>query len=143
MKENTDTLIHTIITYTKLLKQSDTPSVATWQPAFIERCIDWCVFIESELTVLKEDEVAYVLQRAKDQSPLPIPPLSTLLDALHSLFKLLLQNVYMSHTLYLYILEHYQFLTHPESDILIKDLTSISRKIATENILKLMLDELK
>lgn len=117
-----DQLVNTIITYAELLSQSKTPCVATWKPFFISTCTDWCLYIETELAVLSNEETNYVLQLVQKKKGLhEIPPLSVLLDALHTLFYTLIQNVYLSNTFYLYLMKNYRFLTMPEeNDILQK-----------------------
>lgn len=113
-------LVTTIITFTELLKQAKSPCVATWKPFFITTCTDWCLYIETELSVLSQEECTQVYQLAQEKSKLPIPPLSELLDALHVFFHTMLENVFTSNSLYLYIMKNYRFLTIPEKDILIQ-----------------------
>ncbi|KAG0746142.1 hypothetical protein G6F16_007028 [Rhizopus arrhizus] len=122
--------------------KAKTPSVATWQPHFITQCIDWCVYIETELALLSEQECEQILALTQQQTLDTIPTLTELLDALHCFFQLLLQNTFLSNSLYFYIMKNYQFLTIPENDILVKDLTNLAQEAATKNILKEMLDEL-
>lgn len=111
-------LVTTIITLTELLDQAKSPCVATWKPFFITTCTDWCVYIETELSILSDEECLSVCQLAQTKCKLPIPPLSDLLDALHVFFHTLLENIFTSNSLYLHIMKNYQFLTIPQDDIL-------------------------
>ncbi|KAL9556310.1 hypothetical protein MBANPS3_001929 [Mucor bainieri] len=140
---NNDALVNTVVSYAELLNQSKSDAVKNWDVDFIQRSVDQCVFIETELSLLQSQECADVQATAHRQSSLDIPSVQTLLNALHKFFKTLLQNVYLDNDVYLYILRHYRFLTKlDEDEILLKDLTELAQKSATENILRDMLDEL-
>ncbi|KAL0145133.1 hypothetical protein V8B55DRAFT_1458787 [Mucor lusitanicus] len=138
-----DALVNTVVSYAELLNQSKSDAVKNWDVGFIQGSVDQCVFIETELGLLPLQECADVQTTAHHQSGLDIPSVHTLLNALHEFFRALLQNVFLSNDVYLYVLRHYRFLTKPdETDILLKDLTELARKSATDNILRDMLDEL-
>lgn len=126
-------LVTAIVTFADVLQQAKTPCVATWKPFFITTCTDWCIYIETELSVQTEKECLQLCQLAQTKSKPPIPPLSDLLDAMHVFFHTLLENVYTSNSLYLYIMKNYRFLPIPKKDILIK----VKKKIhAAAKVLK-------
>jgi hypothetical protein len=121
-----DDLVNTIITFTQLLTEAKTPCVATWKPFFMSTCTDWCLYIETELALLSEAETERVIKLAHEKSQLEIPPSSVLLDALHTFFHTLIENVYTSNSLYLYIMKNYQFLTMPEGkDIILQKVIKV------------------
>lgn len=117
---NNDELVKSIVNYIELLNLAKTPCVAVWRPFFITKCIDWCLFIETELSILTNEECLQVCQLVEERVNQPVPPISQLLDALHFFFYTLLKNVFLSNSLYLHIMNHYHFLTIPDPDILIK-----------------------
>lgn len=135
-------LVNAILTFAKLLKEAQTPSVATWQPHFIKQSTDWCLFIETELTLLPDEECEQLLTLTQQQTKDPLPSTNDLLDALHVFFKLLLQNIYMSNALYFHVLKNYRFLTIQENDVLVKDMASLAHETSSKNILKDMLEDL-
>ncbi|EPB86906.1 hypothetical protein HMPREF1544_06332 [Mucor circinelloides 1006PhL] len=140
---NNDALVNTIISFTELLNQSKSDAVKNWDIDFIQKSADQCVFIETELSLLQLQECAHLQAKAHDQSGLDIPSVHTLFNALHEFFKTLLQSVFLSNDVYLYVMRNYRFLTEPdENEILLKDLTELAQKSATDNILRDMLDEL-
>ncbi|KAI8643114.1 hypothetical protein BD408DRAFT_431675 [Parasitella parasitica] len=136
-------LLKTIISFTELLEQSKLDVVKNWDVEFIQKSADRCVYIETELSLLQPQECRELQDRAHHQSGYIIPSADELSHALHRFFKELLQNVFLSNDLYLYIIKNYRFLSLPdEQDILLKDLTELAQKVAASNILHDMLEEL-
>lgn len=118
---NNDALVNTVVSYAELLNQSKSDAVKNWDVDFVQRSVDQCVFIETEFSLLQLQECANVQATAHQQSGLNIPSAHILLDALHEFFKTLLQNVFLSNDVYLYLLRHYRFLVKPdENEILLK-----------------------
>lgn len=111
-----ETLVNTVISFTELLDQSKTDVVKNWDIEFIQKSVDRCIFIETELSLLQPQECENIQSIAQHQSEYKIPPLNELLDALHEFFKELLQNVFLSNDLYLYIMKNYRFLAMPEEN---------------------------
>lgn len=109
-------LVNIIISFTELLDQSKTDAVKNWDIEFIQKSVDRCIFVETELSLLQPQECENLRSRAHHQSGYNIPLLNELLDALHEFFRELLQNVFLSNDLYLYIMKNYRFLTMPEED---------------------------
>ncbi|KAI8083639.1 hypothetical protein BDF21DRAFT_492567 [Thamnidium elegans] len=139
---NNNQLVTNIINYIELLNLSKTPCVAVWRPFFITKCIDWCLSIETELSVLSSEECLQVCRQAEENCKQPVPSVSQLLDALHFFFYTLLKNQFLSNSLYLHIIKNYRFLTIPDEDILIKDISELSTNAATDNILHDIIHEL-
>ncbi|KAI7899989.1 uncharacterized protein BX663DRAFT_554440 [Cokeromyces recurvatus] len=137
-------LVKTIIEYTNLLKTTKTKDISNWNVEFIKQCTNWCIYLETELSVLTEEERERIRQLAvasKEQEE--IPSISVLLNAMHEFYYLLIQSIFLSNSVYLYVMKHYRFLTNTkETDILSKDLTQLSRKAATHNVLGQILKEI-
>ncbi|CAO3612664.1 unnamed protein product [Cunninghamella blakesleeana] len=98
--------------------------------------------IESELAILSNQDIQQCQTRAQQtlttEWQLSLPPLTTLLDALHQLYLCLIQNIYLSQEVYSYLLSTYQFLNASDSSIrenLTQDLTILANNSATYNIL--------
>lgn len=113
-------LVNAILTFNQLLKEARQPNVASWQPLFITQCTDWCIFIETELASLSNEERQNIRTRAQQDTKDILPSINQLLDAHHYFFKVLLRNVFLSNDTYLYIMKNYRFLNQPEQDVLMK-----------------------
>ena len=104
-------LVTAIATYSQLLQEASTPRVATWKPFFIERCTQWCMYIEAELLSLSDQEVDQHRNAAKEQSNhARVPEISELLNAEYLLYKTLIKNIYLSNEMYWTVISTYEFL---------------------------------
>jgi hypothetical protein len=129
--------------YAELLTQAQTPHVATWNSFFIKKCSEWCLSMEAELLLLSNEECESVREQAHQKTKSTIPPLDQLLDSMHVFFKTLLDNMFTSNNLYLYIMKNYHFLSVPEETVLMDDMVELSNNAATQNILATMLETLE
>jgi hypothetical protein len=86
--------------------------VADWDARFVDRCVAWCVYIETELSLLSESDLLLHQQQAQHEldNAIAVPSVSVLLDALHQFYLTLVANFSVSHDLYRYLLSTYQFL---------------------------------
>ncbi|KAI9021742.1 hypothetical protein CLU79DRAFT_887759 [Phycomyces nitens] len=125
-----------IVNYSRVLKEASTSRVAFWNPSFLERCSEWCLFIETELMLYSKDlrEKCHDLASKKTDS---IPSLLVLLDAQHQLYKTLLVNEYVDDDLYMFITKTYNFssTTDHSPDMLTEDLSNLAQTAATLEVL--------
>ncbi|KAI8969057.1 hypothetical protein BDF20DRAFT_892996 [Mycotypha africana] len=129
--------------YSTVVHMAKTDQVAVWDVEFIKECMHWCIFIETEMSVLTEEQREATIKRAKRHhlhTDMATP--EQLLDALHHFFYLLLDNTHLNNQVYLFIIKNYQFLNKPDQQGLCKDLTDLARQSATTNILEAILREL-
>ncbi|OAD70734.1 hypothetical protein PHYBLDRAFT_170825 [Phycomyces blakesleeanus NRRL 1555(-)] len=115
-------LITAIVNYCRVLDEASTPRVKLWNHSFLEKCSEWCLFIETELMIHSKDtrEKCYQLASKKIEY---VPSLLHLLDAQHQLYKTLLINEHVTLDLYYFIMKTYDFLNaagQPRPDILTK-----------------------
>ncbi|KAI9261084.1 hypothetical protein BY458DRAFT_557464 [Sporodiniella umbellata] len=134
-------MVHAILTFSKLLKEAKTSSAATWQIENIKQSNDWCIYIETELASLEEQQRQDHFQFAQQKADSPLPSLDQLLQASHCFFQSLLQNPYISNSLYLYVVRNYRFLTPTDKEILVKDLVELAQVSVSKNILRDILKE--
>lgn len=149
--------------YIKVLEEARSPGIASWKPAFLERCSEWCLFIEAELLSLGPKEAEACL------ADCPCEP-ALLRDAQRVLFRAILGNVYAPQDLYWSVLSNYTFLSHTEDretlllnvwiyiymyiymycyapihthwDHIMQDLSDMAREAAGVHLLQDMKDEL-
>lgn len=102
-----DTLVDAIVNYSQLYHDAKKPVVATWRPYFIERCANWCVYIETELLAMSDVQAEACRQKAIELSSATIPELSTLMDALRHFCTTLLGNAFVNNELYWMVMSTY------------------------------------
>lgn len=111
---NPSPIVSALVNYTRVLQEAQSPRAALWQSQFIDQCVEWCLYIETELAILSEPQRVSHMKEAQDQLDkdyqLALPPVSLLLNALHHFYISLIGNKNVSHDLYRYLLSTYQFL---------------------------------
>ncbi|KAI9499604.1 hypothetical protein BDB00DRAFT_924278 [Zychaea mexicana] len=144
MNEN---LVTAIATYSQILEEAMTPRVATWKPFFIERCTQWCMYIETELLALSDQECDEHRQAAETQCDnARVPELPELLDAEHQLNSRLIKNIYLSNEMYWTVISTYEFLALASSsrqETLIQDVAQNAHEAATIDVLDIMISTLR
>ncbi|ORX62031.1 hypothetical protein DM01DRAFT_1331488 [Hesseltinella vesiculosa] len=139
-----DALVPSMLNYAVVIFEAQSPRVSTWQPHFIDRCVEWCLLIESELAVLDDqlsvEAMTQAQQRLVQTHPnLSIPSLDILLDAAHQFYRALIENVYTNDQVYVYLTKTYQFFTSRYTDgkdNLIDDLVSMAQQATHYTVLE-------
>ncbi|KAI8330986.1 hypothetical protein BC941DRAFT_475157 [Chlamydoabsidia padenii] len=136
-------LVSSLVNYTRVLLEARSPRIAHWDVCFVDSCAEWCVYVETELSLLSENDLVTCQQQAQTQldvEDLVLPSVSVLLDAWHQFYMTLIFNIHVSQDLYKYLLSTYLFVTGGTSarENVVKDLTMMARDVATCNALKEM-----
>ncbi|KAG2222025.1 hypothetical protein INT45_003670 [Circinella minor] len=140
-------LVTAIATYSQILQEASTPHVAIWKPFFIERCTQWCMYIEAELLSLSDQEVDQHRNAAKEQNNhTRVPEISDLLNAEYLLYKTLIKNIYLSNEMYWTVISTYEFLalaSTSRQETLIQDIAQNAQEAATIDVLNIMTSTLQ
>lgn len=109
---NSSPLVSALVNYARVLQEAQSPRVADWDARFVDSCVAWCVYIETELSLLSKNDLLLHQQQAQHEldNSIPVPSLTILLDAWHQFYLTLVANCFVSHDLYRYLLSTYRFL---------------------------------
>ncbi|SAM00281.1 hypothetical protein [Absidia glauca] len=137
---NSSPLVSALVNYTRVLQEARSPRVADWDARFVDRCVAWCVYIETELSLLSESDLLLHQQQAQHEldNAIAVPSVSILMDALHQFYLTLVANYCVSQDLYRYLLSTYRFLNGDGDRLrenVVEDLSRLARKVATHNVL--------
>lgn len=105
-----DRLCYAISDYSQLLAEAATPRVEDWPSFVLNNCAKYCLYIETELLTLSEEEAETCRVKAASLCKSPIPSLDDLRHALRYLYLTLINNVYLPNELYWMICSTYEFL---------------------------------
>ncbi|KAI7864074.1 hypothetical protein BDF14DRAFT_1272848 [Spinellus fusiger] len=101
-----ESLISAIVNYSRVIEEASSPRVASWHPVFLDHCLAWCLYIETELAVLPTEKREQCYQQAGERW-LCVPPLAQLFNARYSLYEVLISNSWVSHDLFIFITKTY------------------------------------
>ncbi|ORZ16340.1 hypothetical protein BCR42DRAFT_451301 [Absidia repens] len=138
---NTSPIVFAMINYARVLHEAQSPQAADWPSHFVDRCGEWCLYLETELEALSEDLVDSYQNEAQRQLDrdyqLSLPPKHCLVDAWHHLYMTLISNKCISRDIYRYLLSTYTFMKGNKTarENLTMDLTNLAGMAATDNVL--------
>lgn len=99
-------MVESIANYCEILDEASSARVASWKPFFMDRCLRWCLFIESELAVLSAEEAEHCRIKVMEKRG-RVPSVAKLRNALRELCRVLLVNAHISDSIYWRVLAIY------------------------------------
>lgn len=130
-----DRLSYAISDYSQLLVAAATPQVEDWPCFILDNCAKYCLYIETELLTLSNDEAELCRAKAADLCKISIPALDELRNALRRFYLTLLNNTYLPSELYWKVCSTYVFL-----DVTLrKEETLLNVRIQRRTVLEILL----